>query len=1413
MGIISWIKNKYSENRFQRANELLSGGDVNGAVDILAEIIDKHVDAPSTLLSIYHRQIEAGEADRISDVTELLEKYPQLRSECINFASRITHGLNAKLAIGYLQSLYYAGVQEIKSLFVNTAQRYVIDTPTITNLKTVTSSSSLISALSESLHSYAKQLYSTKDFTNCKRICEVLLTTLNTKDFYELYTFVQFDSLALKKFNSEDIVKLDILFQDAKNKYYLSDSTIKLLKDKGLKLAQNSFDKHEYLASLLVSQRLIDYTAKARQLYVDSALKLYKSFSSSRSQIVPNCLYIALGNTSKALIKGLEPFLAYNNSYREKYLEATISELTLLMGVNRERAEWLFIHAWSLCPDVSLIKTILSNGPEKERITVASHIIDTNTSILNDKTNLTEFFECLKRFSDIGYVADAVELILRKGIKADIYYEWAILELAKSAPNNSRRRVEIISRGLRLITTQTLFACKAKYLRDYIASGQYDKTYCNVEVKSLNGKNGLADVLAAHMLLDEAKICQDIAIKECKLREALSIRNAHNKPFDKSSFEALVPKIANQITKLAKDIYSQNANKAKELLYLLRDNNLKWFDAYASLFLASISSSKPSTELVSALISVIKEGSDSDSAILTELWSRYWTVSLSISKSLPLNDAIEYLQTTYSNLNATCSIPRKSDLIESVNSERCRLLMERGKNAEKNKNFPQAVKDYESIISLLGNFSDVKTRIFICKIKSDCRLSKSDIKEINKLLSVKKNKPYQNDLAYRWCIYLIKHNDFNAASEINKRILDSDPELTQICQEEIIKAQQKALDQLNEQIAKLNDSSLTAKEATVFGNTLSKIVEDINLVAQISQQKIRIIKEAVRVLAIKKFYENGDFLNSMKGLKAHDSSYLSDPISLRNIAIMAVLAAEAGLISQSNYKELVAIWITAIYQQKLFVDSLDYTSWDDPYTFSLCGALGQLENKGDDLPDNVNYADTEDANVVSILEVQRYLLRRMETAIQDNAEYQLFFNSQLEAMNKLASQNLDEHCVIVAPYLLSLSNSYKEDVFNSIRKEASQHYGNWEEILEIGCMYGLSEGDFALFANASEYLNIALDTLNRRNSIDRALTLNRISAIKDFPGLMSQLVSSIISSINAAISNNIDYKVLYASYGKVVKALEDESVSFMYSNYINQQVVRSLNEKTTSLADGAKVLYDIYSYCKCNPHLRRNLMNITEALIHNYITDGDENNISVLDKVLSSSREFDKCVVNAIKGGDGVPEGMMLLLFSANESRFNNLKLKIGSKSPIIQAQFASASKKIADMKVQLELSDIVEKVTEGKIKKCDALQKVYHIYQTNKTDARVCENLAALIPMCVMEYIVPGAVGHEKVIKILDALKTNMSSTYKAHASEVKDAYDMIWNSLPIENRMALQGSDIYRLNENGLRLKKGLDYLKALK
>ena len=383
---------------------------------------------------------------------------------------------------------------------------------------------------------------------------------------------------------------------------------------------------------------------------------------------------------------------------------------------------------------------------------------------------------------------------------------------------------------------------------------------------------------------------------------------------------------------------------------------------------------------------------------------------------------------------------------------------------------------------------------------------------------------------------------------------------------------------------------------------------------------------------------------------------------------------------------------------------------------------------------------------------------------------------------------------------------------NALEIEAKGHYGNWETILEIGHLYGLNNGDFYKYASAVEILNTAITSIEKKQKIKSAFSQSRISQVKEFDGLKSGLISAANTAINNDISQNIEYRKFYSEYGIVVKVIGDETLAFTFSNYINQQVVKTLNEKTQTLAQGSPILFEIYDFCKCNPHLKRNIENIVEALIHNYISDGDEDNLTLLNNTLSSTREFDSVVVRSLKGNGDVPEEMMVLLFSSNENRFNALKAKIGGKSYVIQNQFNETSTRIKTIKLQIEMSQVVDQVNNGTINKCDALQKVYNIYKSNKNNDSVCKNLATLIPMCVMEYIISDKYGKAKVEAVLDSLKLNMSTTFRNHSSEIREAYTLIWNQLPYSARSAIQ-NEPWSLNEKGQALKKGLDYLKELK
>ena len=151
---------------------------------------------------------------------------------------------------------------------------------------------------------------------------------------------------------------------------------------------------------------------------------------------------------------------------------------------------------------------------------------------------------------------------------------------------------------------------------------------------------------------------------------------------------------------------------------------------------------------------------------------------------------------------------------------------------------------------------------------------------------------------------------------------------------------------------------------------------------------------------------------------------------------------------------------------------LDYTSWDNSFTFSLYDAFGHFnENTVGNLPENVILEYDSDEKVVMIKEVQRSLLDRFEAAISENQKYHIFFTEQKSSMDALVELNLDIKCKLVAPYLASSSEDIFEDITEALEHDRKEGYDNWEDVLAVGVDYGLQNSIYNDFKTANQYFS------------------------------------------------------------------------------------------------------------------------------------------------------------------------------------------------------------------------------------------------------------------------------------------------------------------------------------------------------
>lgn len=494
-----------------------------------------------------------------------------------------------------------------------------------------------------------------------------------------------------------------------------------------------------------------------------------------------------------------------------------------------------------------------------------------------------------------------------------------------------------------------------------------------------------------------------------------------------------------------------------------------------------------------------------------------------------------------------------------------------------------------------------------------------------------------------------------------------------------------------------------------------------------------------------------------------------------------------------------------MYRDQLFVKSLDYTSWDDAYTFTLDNSLGGSKSDSyESLPENVGYDEPVDGSVISISEVQQSLLDRFEVALNDKDEiFKTFFEEQKNAMDALVKLNLDHPCIIAAPYM---ANTTKK-CFNEIKGTLDYEYDNYggENILKVGILYNINTGVYSDYKeaadNAQECVSAAKSMMVTK--VRSSFTGTAIDSIREFSDLYGSFTTEIQNVLSKITKSDTPYKTVLNVFSIICQALNDNTVAYIFGNYINQNVVEKLNDESLYLASGLKDLVSAYKVAKSCSQLKSNIGNVLEALVGKYITEANSNDLATIKSVLASTgTEFETHIANTLS------EQIILIAMATGHAKAIDAIANIPARSIALRSKLSNLKVKAKDLSLNIELSQIVEKVKDKTMPYSSALQKVYALYKENKDNSRVCDNLCTLIGMCIREYVIPGKSGKSTVMSVFNELKYNKSATYMTSAAALKKERQVILNQLPWEARTLLTGGSTYgsELNAEGIKLKNAL-------
>lgn len=1204
-----------------------------------------------------------------------------------------------------------------------------------------------------------------------------------------------------------------------KNEY---QKTYKLLVATVITIIRNHFDAGKPDDAYIAMKRYSVYNDGLYNSYI-SILKDYKDteYVLSKLQFLRDtgkdikadyieivdklCKQAKIANKYKQELLARTYDLFKDNTIYNKYISTSISVIKEMTEKDIALSE--FSKVWKKFQDAKLLDEFVNDKyPFFKEVT--EFLVEWFTVSKRLVAKQKEFCDCIFTFKDYSYALDISERLNAKGMNVHTLYVAVIL---KAIPTlDADGKLQLINRGLSKFTDANLFQEKHDVATLLINNGDLDKA--KTVLQELIGHHKDAEPSLALVAYKNYKKVQSLDKKEEYLTECLSFDTKHSNPFDQETYKpTFVKALKSFIGVIDKHVKTDNIIEARRLCLSLKLYSSDWYEKYLVIVAGYLSKIAASNEIAASIYSCFDTLSANEvdikklnSDIIIGLWDSLFQAELTKALEMTYEDSTSHLQKLCTYVSENCYADKEKELLKNINSELVVIHKTEGYKQEGVGNIDKAISSYNRLSSI----GDVRTKTWakirttICQLKKGTSLNEEDVLKVLSYVGFAKEK---KDLSYRYCIWLIKNTSAKNALDFIKEHLPNEDELIDICNNEYIVEAEASLAELNASIEDMTTGKMSLSDATKLASKIDSYDATISPYLENVHSKIISLKESIQSYILSKSFEEGDYKLALKLLKDTGVSWFLDDIYLRNVAIACLGIAENGLLNKLNYKEVISYWLTAVYRDQLFVQSLDYTSWDDSYTFTLDNSMGGSKDESfDTLPDNVNFDEAIEGSVISICEVQQSLLGRFEAAIEslDNF-YRQFYDTQKDAMDSLVKLNLDHPCMIAAPYLANNTRKCINEIKGTLDYEYD-NYGN-ENILKVGLMYNLTSGVYGDYKTATTAIDDCSKAILTKSvvQVNSAFCDSAIDSIREFPDLYSSFVVNLQNALTSLIKDEADYKTVMSLFIPICRLINDSTIAYMFGNHINQCVVGELNDEKLDLATGLEDMVSVYEVAKNCSRLKDNIGNVIEALIGKYVTEEKSTDLSTLKTVLSKTgREFEPNVEKTL-----TEQVVMVAVISDHLDSIKGLAT-ISANSESLRLRLSHIKDEAEEASINLQLSQIVDKVNNNKILYYSALQKVYSLYKVHQNNKRVCENLCTLVGMCIREYVIPDKVGKSTVMTIFDKLKYNKSTTYKSCASSLREERENILGSLPYEARRLLTGGTAYgsTLNAEGIRLKNAL-------
>lgn len=500
------------------------------------------------------------------------------------------------------------------------------------------------------------------------------------------------------------------------------------------------------------------------------------------------------------------------------------------------------------------------------------------------------------------------------------------------------------------------------------------------------------------------------------------------------------------------------------------------------------------------------------------------------------------------------------------------------------------------------------TRIAICQIKRNDKINLDDVSEIGY-----SDKSYQKELYYRYAIQLLKNKEYTAAekvisSNLNFQSADID-KLSEIIKAEKNNNAVTKIEEINTLIEHLQKKSLSTEELKAFYDSLDKTINEVKFLDIQVSEKISALKPTLFNRLLTQYISAEQYGNAISIIQKYPKFWES-PELLKNLGICCYGYTSKGLLTERNYQTVISGWLTSVFSDRVILKSLDDTTWDDNYTFTLVEAIGSNYSQHEETPDNVNYDEISESNI-SIGATQKELLQQFETIIhkeiQDANLSKLvndFYDKEKEALENVIS-------VIEKDIFFATPHFAKQNGFNNeIIEELDNDYHNYsnEEALEAGVPYIKNSNSTVVYQYfyANDLIDKVKTAINNENSIaiKNLNTKENKQWIEKFDSIIELVEDKLFNSISNKISEDDENEKLIPVMEEcILFSSQNAKLKHQYSNYVANYCISKVNEDEMDNFKALSLMKGAYLRSPNNPKIVKNFITLIRFNLMDILND------------------------------------------------------------------------------------------------------------------------------------------------------------------------------------------------------------------